>query len=135
MIHTAKLGVKFCIIALGTVGIILSLPSLNAAQSPIKTFKYNNLTYTVRVIRSAGNERVIEIGVNAPTDSGDRSLTTYRQYSSSCGASQYNFLGEHSKDKNGVVRFSNPQPPGTIIKASQGAGQVVKRGFDTACRS
>lgn len=135
MIQTAKFGVKLLIITLGTVGIALTFPSLNAAQSPIRTFRYNNLTYTVRVIRGTGNERVIEIGVNAPTDSGDRSWTTYRQYSSRCGASQYNFLGEHSKDRNGVVRFSNPQPPGTIIKASQDAGQVVKRGFDTACRS
>jgi hypothetical protein len=133
MIKTAKFGVTLLIIALGTIGIVLSLPNLIAAQSPIKNFRYNNLTYTVRVIQVTGNQRVIEIGVNAPTDSGDRSWTTYRQYSGSCGGSQYNFLGEHSTDRNGVVRFSNPQPPGTIIKTSQDAGRLVKRGFDTAC--
>ncbi|MFB2938088.1 hypothetical protein ACE1B6_22805 [Aerosakkonemataceae cyanobacterium BLCC-F154] len=133
MIQNVKFGLKLLIATFGTVGITLTLATLTEAQSTTKTFRYNNQTYTVRVIQGAGDERVIEIGVNAPTESGDRSLTTYRQYSGSCSGSQYSFLGEHGEDRNGVVRFSNPQSSRTIIKVSDGAGKVVQQGFKTAC--
>jgi hypothetical protein len=106
------------------------------AHTP-KDFKYNGQYHSVAVLDGAGDERIIQITSTGKTEGGSY-RTIYRQYSGSCGGSQYSFLGEHETNREGVVIYfneaMNKNSTKTTLSTDSGAGKLVKAGFDTVCK-